>query len=306
MVSVCLLGCGGSLPSSNRYLTSLLVEVNGRKILIDCGEGTQVSMKIQNTGFKDIDVICFTHYHADHVAGLPGLLLTIANSGRVEPITIVGPTGLDRVIEGLTVITPWLPFELKLTEISESENEVGRLTTNLLEENNTYIEWTHGDHSTLCLAYTVNVTRHREFDANKAKQLNIPMQYWKILQKGVAVDSYTPDMVLGKQRRGLKIAYSTDTRPTRNLVQLVRDSDLLVCEGMYGSEEDLPKALRNKHMLFSEAATIALEAEVSELWLTHFSPSLTEPQDYISNATDIFKNTAVGEDRKSKCLKFEQ
>lgn len=302
MINVCLLGSGGSLPSYERALTSLMVEISGKKILIDCGEGTQMSMKRQGTGFKDVDVICFTHYHADHIVSLPGILLSMANSGRVEPITIVGPKGLTKVIEGLTVITPGLPFELKLKEVPISKEII---TLDINEFENTYIQCAYMEHSALCLGYSINVTRQGLFNAAKAKELNIPMKYWKVLQKGESVDGYTPDMVLGEPRRGIKLTYSTDTRPTKNLVKLAQESDLFICEGMYGDPADMDKALKNKHMMFHEAAEMAARAKAKEMWLTHFSPSVVKPEIFLSNATEIFQNTVIGKDRKVTELNYE-
>ena len=117
MIDVCLLGTGGMMPLPNRLLTALFVKYNGRGILIDCGEGTQIAMKKKGISSKPIDVICFTHYHADHVSGLPGLLLTMGNAERTEPLLMVGPKGLERVVNSLRVIAPELPFEIKFLEI---------------------------------------------------------------------------------------------------------------------------------------------------------------------------------------------
>ena len=112
MVELALLGCGGGMPIPERYLSSLLINYKGRKVLIDCGEGTQVSMKILGWGFKSIDVICITHGHGDHIVGLPGLLSTIGNSGRTETITIIGPQGISDIVKGLRVAASYLPYEL--------------------------------------------------------------------------------------------------------------------------------------------------------------------------------------------------
>ena len=103
MIDVCLLGTGGMMPLPYRWLTSLLVRYNGSSLLIDCGEGTQIAMKEKGWSFKPIDVICFTHYHADHISGLPGLLLTMGNAERTEPLTMIGPKGLERVV----TVTRW-------------------------------------------------------------------------------------------------------------------------------------------------------------------------------------------------------
>ena len=121
MLDVCLLGCGGMMPLPRRWLTALMTRYNGSSLMIDCGEGTQVAIKEKGWSFKPIDVICFTHYHGDHISGLPGLLLTMGNADRTEPLTLVGPRGLECVVNALRVIAPELPFEIKFIEITKPE-----------------------------------------------------------------------------------------------------------------------------------------------------------------------------------------
>ncbi|AGK99472.1 ribonuclease Z [Clostridium pasteurianum] len=300
MLDVCLLGCGGSMPVPNRSLTSMLVSSNGSKLLIDCGEGTQVSMKILGSGFKAIDIICFTHYHADHIAGLPGLLLTIANSGRIEPLTIVGPSGLKKVVEGMTVIAPMLPYELKLIEVQQDFYE--------LKLNDMIIHAISCEHTLPCLGYSVEIKRRKKFNKEKAQLNDVPIKLWSILQKGESIQFgkrvFTPDMVLGDERKGIKICYVTDTRPIASLVDFIKEAELFICEGMYGEDDSLEKAIKNKHMLFSEAAALAKEGNVKELWLTHFSPSLKEPEKYLEHTKKIFDNTIVGKDRLCRDINF--
>jgi ribonuclease Z len=302
MLDLCLLGCGGSMPVPYRYLTSLLLNYKGRKLLIDCGEGTQVSMKMVSWGFKSIDTICITHTHADHVVGLPGLLLTIANSDRTEPITIIGPIGLQKVVAGLTVLFPYLPFELEVIEVPEHSSAV----FNFQDIDITAFSV---DHTLPCLGYSFNIKRGKRFDVDTAKENNIPVFLWNKLQKGETVihedREYTPNMVLGEERHGIKLSYFTDTRPFPGLIDYVQSSDLLIAEGMYGDDSHLEKAESNKHMLFSEAAKVALHSKSKELWLTHFSPSLTEPELYLDFTKAIFNNTILGEDRLMKTLFFE-
>lgn len=303
MLDICLLGCGGSLPVPDRSLTALLLSYNGRKVLIDCGEGTQVSMKMVGWGFKTIDVICFTHAHADHVIGIPGLLLTIANSGREEALTIIGPKGFQQILSGLMVVCPVLPFDIYYVE-ADTEGGLNFSVDDLS------ISSIAVDHTMPCVGYSMYIRRARKFDPDKARSNGIPITLWGRLQKGETLEHegtiYNPDMVLGEERRGLKISYFTDTRPTESLVRFVSNSDLLIAEGMYAEDAELGKALKNKHMLFSEAAGIAKEALVKELWLTHFSPSLSDPENYIEIASDIFNNTVIGSDRLIKTLNFSE
>ncbi|MDF2522732.1 MAG: RNAse [Clostridiales bacterium] len=303
MLDVCLLGTGGMMPLPNRWLASLLLRYKGRMLLIDCGEGTQIPMKILGWGFKAIDAMLFTHYHADHIAGLPGLLLSIGNSGRKDPLTLMGPQGLKKVVEGLTVISPELPYELKLIELSDSEESITCL-------NNIFIKSIPVDHGMPCLSYNVDFRRLRKFDAERAKALNVPVMYWKRLQKGEQITlgdrAINPEMVLSEPRKGIKISYCTDSRPTEGLVQLIQESDLFICEGMYGDESDYHKAEQNKHMMFSEAGVLAKQGNVKELWLTHYSPSLIKPEDYIESAKVVFINTIAGRDLLTKSIKYSE
>ena len=121
MLDICLLGSGGMMPLPYRWLTALMVRYNGSSLLIDCGEGTQIAIKEKGWSFKPIDVICFTHYHGDHISGLPGLLLTMGNAERTEPLTLIGPKGLERVVNALRVIAPELPFPIIYKEINGNE-----------------------------------------------------------------------------------------------------------------------------------------------------------------------------------------
>lgn len=308
MLDVCLLGTGGMMPLPNRRLTALLIRFNGRMILIDCGEGTQIPIKMAGWGFRAIDTILFTHYHGDHIAGLPGLLLTLGNSDRIEPLTLIGPPGLKKVVEGLTVITPELPYELRLIELTEGEkaeifpNE--ELIINGLSIKSIWVE-----HAIPCLSYSIELKRPGKFDVARANELNIPIKYWSLLQKGETITLndrvIKPEMVLGEEREGIKICYCTDTRPIESLVDFIKGSDLFVCEGMYGDENDADKAKAKKHMTFLEAGGLAKRGNVKELWLTHYSPSLTEPEKYIDSAKKIFTNTILGADLLTKTIKFK-
>ena len=124
MLDVCLLGCGGMMPLPRRWLTALMTRYNGSSLMIDCGEGTQIAMKEKGWSPKPVDIICFTHYHADHISGLPGLLLTLGNAQRTEPLLMVGPRGLERVVNSLRVIAPDLPFPIVFRELKEKEEVI--------------------------------------------------------------------------------------------------------------------------------------------------------------------------------------
>ena len=301
MLDVCLLGTSGMLPLPGRWLTSLMTRYNGSSLLIDCGEGTQIAIKEKGWSFNPIDVICFTHYHADHISGLPGLLLTIGNSDRTKPITLIGPKGLGKVVSSLRVIAPELPFELNFIELSEPSQH--------LSVNGYEIDAFKVNHAVTCYGYVINIPRIGKFDVERAKALNIPCQAWNKLQHGsdVAIDGvvYTPDMVMGKNRKGIKVTYCTDSRPVQAIVDNAFGSDLFICEGMYGEKDKDAKAKEYKHMTFAEAAELASKAQVKQMWLTHYSPSLVRPQDYVDRIKKIFPNVVAATDGRTVELKFD-
>lgn len=302
MLDICLLGTGGMMPLPYRWLTSLMMRYNGKSILIDCGEGTQIAMKEKGWSSKPIDVICFTHYHADHISGLPGLLLTMGNAERTEPLLLVGPKGLQRVVSALRVIAPELPFEIQFLELTEHNQTI--------EFPDFKIEAFRVNHNVICYGYNLVIERIGKFQLEKAESLGIEKKYWNRLQKGEVIETeagtYTPQMVLGEARKGLKVTYCTDTRPTDSITEHAKKADLFICEGMYGEPDKLEKAKEYKHMTFYEAAKIAKLAEVSELWLTHYSPSLPKPEEYLSQVRSIFKNTITAKDGRSVELMFSE
>ena len=302
MLDVCLLGCGGMMPLPYRWLTSLMTRFNGSSLLIDCGEGTQIAIKEKGWSFKPIDVICFTHYHGDHISGLPGLLLTMGNADRREPLTLIGPKGLERTVNALRVIAPELPFPIQYIEIEGAEQT--------FELNGYRLKAFRVNHNVLCYGYTLEIDRAGKFDPERAKEQQIPQMYWKRLQQGETIELddrvLTPDMVLGPPRKGIKLTYTTDTRPTNSIRENAKDSDLFICEGMYGEKEKAAKAAEYNHMTFYEAAELAKEAGVKEMWLTHYSPSLTRPEEYMDEVRKIFPEAKAGKDKMSAEMKFEE
>ena len=303
MLDICLLGSGGMMPLPYRWLTALMVRYNGSSLLIDCGEGTQIAIKEKGWSFKPIDVICFTHYHGDHISGLPGLLLTMGNAERTEPLTLIGPKGLERVVNALRVIAPELPFPILYKEINGNEE-----TFELADGYR--LKAFRVNHGILCYGYTLELDRAGKFQLQKAMEQEIPKQYWSRLQKGETITDeqavYTPDMVLGPPRKGIKLTYCTDTRPVPAIVENASGSDLFICEGMYGEKDKDAKAREHKHMTFYEAAKLARDAQVGEMWLTHYSPSLTRPEEYMDDVRKIFPAAKAGKDRKSVELDFEK
>ena len=158
--------------------------------------------------------------------------------------------------------------------------------------------------------YSLEILRQGKFSPERAREQGIPLRYWNPLQKGQTIEAdgvtYTPDMVLGPARKGLKVTYTTDTRPTESILKNASGSDLFICEGMYGEDDKLEKAKGYKHMTFREAATLAKQADVGEMWLTHYSPSLAHPEEYIEETRKIFSRTIAAKDGRSISLDFEQ
>ena len=289
------------MPLPYRRLTSLMARFNGMSILIDCGEGTQIAIKEKGWSFKPIDLICFTHYHADHISGLPGLLLTMGNAERKKPLVMIGPRGLTHVVNSLRVIAPELPFPIEFIEIQDMEETY--------TFNGFCIDAFRVQHNVTCYGYSIRVPRTGKFLVDKAREAGVPQCAWNRLQKGelVEVDGvlYTPEMVLGEERKGIKVTYCTDTRPVPMIAKHAEGADLFICEGMYGEPEKKAKAMEYKHMTFLEAAQLAKLAQPKELWLTHYSPSLVRPEPFMDQVRQVFAQARAGEDLKFRQLDFE-
>lgn len=300
MLDICLLGTGGMMPLPYRWLTSMMARYNGTSILIDCGEGTQIAMKEKGWSPKPIDVICFTHFHADHISGLPGMLLTMGNAERTEPLLLVGPKGLSKVVASLRVIAPELPFVIDCLELTEPEQ--------IIQFDDFRIEAFKVNHNVTCYGYSLIIDRIGKFQLEKAIELGIEKKYWNRLQKGENIQlngmTLVPEMVLGPARKGLKVTYCTDTRPTQGIVKNAMNADLFICEGMYGEPDKKAKAKENKHMTFYEAAELAKRAQVEKLWLTHYSPSLNHPEEFLPAVRKIFPAAETCRDGKSLELVF--
>lgn len=302
MLDVVLIGCGGTVPLKNRWLTACYLRCNGSAMLIDCGEGTQIAMKEAGVSLYAIDAICLTHYHADHVSGLPGLLLSLGNEGRTTPLAIYGPMGLTRIVDGLRVIAPELPFALELHEYTQPNKSF--MVSDLM------VTAFAVRHTLPCYGYRMHLPRAGKFDLVRAKENHIPVAVWSTLQKGNSITyngiSYQPQQVLGEPRKGLSVVYCTDTRPLERIATMAQDADLFICEGMYGDAAKQDKACKTLHMTFSEAAQLAKQASVRSMWLTHYSPSLPEPTEYLADAQTIFAATQCGYDGLRTTLRFEE
>lgn len=296
MIDLCTLGTGGTMPLHTRALSSLYVRNGSRALLVDCGEGTQVQIGKLGWGFLRIEALLLTHFHADHCSGVPGMLLALTKAGRTEPFHIWGPAGLTRVIHGLRVIAPKLTYEVILHEMTEAEEH--------FEAAGLQICAFPLEHGIPCYGFRFSLPRPRKFLPEKARELGIPVKLWGLLQRGESVDGWESDQVLGPPREGLSFVYATDTRPTAVISEMGSGTDCMILEGMYGEEEDLPKALKNAHMLFRESAALAREAGTKELVLTHFSTSVEEPEAFLPAAQAVFPETVCAADGMTWTLSY--
>ena len=298
MAEICLLGTGGMLPLKDRFLTSLYAEYGGKAILIDCGEGTQVAMVKHGLKMSRIEMLLITHAHADHVTGLPGLLLSIGNCSRTLPLEIYFPESCRSTIESLMSVCGHLPYETVLHGLPEHEpvsfkaesiDPMLTVTTVPLR------------HSVDCIGYSLELTRKPVFEPEKAKSLEVPVEYWKKLHAGETVElddgrRITPDAVTGEKRPPLKVTYTTDSLPIDSISEAAKGADLFICEGMYGTPDKKQSMNEKGHMLMQDACEIAAEAGVKRLWLTHYSPAEKDPVQYAEELKEIFPETEVPDD----------
>ncbi len=294
MLDVCLPGTGGMMPLPERWLSCCWIEYQGKALLIDCGEGTQIALKKAGCKLSRLEILMITHFHADHIAGLPGLLLTLGNTTRHAPLTIIGPTGLKSVVSALTVIAAALPYPVELIEINDK-------TEGYLEDDNFLISYLPLAHQITCLGYRISLKRKPVFNPQKAELLGIPKKLYKQLHSGQAVSlddgrRIEPEMVLDGKREPISVCFITDSKLTEAMTTLAQGANLLICEGMHGDDEMRSKTTEKGHMIFSESAHLAKRAGVKQLWLTHYSPGLKDPEAYIDTAKSVFPNTILGYD----------
>ena len=278
MVDVCLPGTGGFMPLPDRWLTCCWLEYRGRALLVDCGEGTQIALRAAGCKLSRLDTLLLTHYHADHVAGLPGLLLTLGNSGaRAEPLTVAGPPGLRQVLQALLVVAP-LCYPLELVELPPG----GELDC----WDGLSVSCLPLEHRIPCYGYRMTVRRKPVFNPGKAEALGVPRACWRTLHAGEAVRledgrSFYPEQVLDGAREPVVVSYATDTLPVDAVAKLGEGADLMIAEGMYGDDGMAERLGEKTHSLFSQSAALAARAGAKRLWLTHYSPALTDPEEWI-------------------------
>jgi ribonuclease Z len=270
-----VLGCGGMMPLPYRHLTSVLLRRDGDLFLFDCGEGTQVSLRRLNLKWKKIDAIFISHTHADHITGLPGILMLSSQVERKEPLYIYGPPKIKEYVEtSRKVLDMYINYPIVIKEITAP--------CVVHSGKDFYIRAFPLEHTKTCVGYTLEeLDRPGEFFPDKAMELNVPCgPMWSQLQSGFEVtladgSVVKPEQVLGSKRSGRKFSFVTDTLYKPSIANEVRGSDLLICEGMF--EKDLiDQAKEKKHMTAEQAAIIARDANVRRMCMIHYSPRYTD------------------------------
>lgn len=293
-----VLGCGGMMPLPYRHLTSVLLRRDGDLFLFDCGEGTQVSLKRLNLKWKKIDAIFISHTHADHVTGLPGMLMLSAQVDRTEPLYIYGPPKVREYVEtSRQVLDMYINYPIIIKEITAP--------CVVHEGKDFYIRAFPLSHTKTCVGYTLEeLDRPGEFNPEKAESLGIPRgPLWGKLQRGEEVTSadgriIRPGDVMGEKRSGRKFSFVTDTQYLPSIAREVQGSDLLICEGMFTDDcED--QAKEKKHMTARQAATIARDANASRMAMIHYSPRYTDREldVLLKQAQEVYPKAELTKDR---------
>jgi ribonuclease Z len=294
-----VLGCGGMMPLPNRHLTSVLLRREGELFLFDCGEGTQVSLRRLNLRWKKISVIFISHTHADHVTGIPGLLMLSSQVDRDDPLYIIGPPRIaDYVEASRRVLDMYINYEIIVQEITSPGI--------VYKGDGFHVRCFPLVHTKPCYGFTLEEEkRPGEFHPEKAEALKIPVgKLWGKLQKGENIKTedgriIKPEDVMGKPRMGRKFSFVTDSLAIPEISTHVIGSDLFVCEGMFGRDltED---AHSKKHMTAEEAAKIAAASSgIKKLALIHYSPRYTEYElkMILKEAQVYFPDTVLTRDR---------
>jgi ribonuclease Z len=285
-LDVVFLGTAASAPTARRGLPATLIRRGGEKLLVDCGEGTQRQL-VRSVGLVEIDEVFLTHFHADHVLGIPGLLKTYGLQARSAPLQICGPQGLGRLFDVLGPVIGRLPFELNLVELDEGE-ELGRDGYRVVPF--------AADHGVRALGYAlIEDDRPGRFDESRARELGVtPGPDFGRLQRGETVDGVRPEQVVGRDRAGRRIVVSGDTSPAQTVEVYAHAAEVLVHEATFCDDEKA-RARETGHSTARQAAELARDAGVHLLALTHLSTRYFA-RDVRDEARAVFANTVVPRD----------
>ncbi len=286
------LGTSSAIPTSRRNHSAIALKAFGEIMLFDCGEGTQLQLSKSKISPMKITRIFITHFHGDHILGLPGLIQSMAFMGRKEPLHVFGPKGLVSLINNVRNLGYYsLGFQIYMHEIIEGT---------ILEEESYRVSCYPMKHTILNFAYKIEEKRRPKFIKEKALALGIkPGPNFGMLQKGIPVyvgnKTIMPEQVLGGERKGIKIVYSGDTCPSKDMVKFAEDADILIHESTFeAAYED--KSYETGHSTSKQAADIAKKAKVKKLFLTHISTRYKKSDLIEAEAREIFNNSVVAED----------
>ena len=303
MITLTMLGTSALLPIPGRALASVFLECGGHGILFDCGEGTQSAARAAGVSLMRMDLLALTHYHGDHIFGIPGLLQTMHSMNRTKPLILTGPAGLEAQMRPILQLAGSLSFDLSLMPMPEA----GRFLSESLE--GARLTAFPTEHRVPSQGYCFELERKGRFQPDNADALGIPRKLWGQLQKGETVvcegQVFSPAQVMGEKRKGLRVVFSGDTTCCKSLTEAAKGSDLLILEGTYGDSADVQLATERGHMTFAMAAETAKAAGARKLWLTHFSQRLEEPDSYLPFAAEIFPETVVCKDGMQMTLSFD-
>lgn len=302
-----ILGCGGTMPLPYRHLTSVLLRRNGELFLFDCGEGTQVSLRALNLKWKKISAIFISHTHADHITGLPGILMLSSQVERNEPLYIYGPPKVKEYVEmSRKVLDMYINYPIVVKEI--------KAPCIVHSGEDFYIRSFPLEHTKICVGYTLEeLDRPGKFEVEKAKASGVPEgPLWGKLQRGESVTLEDGRIVeaievVGKPRAGRKFSFVTDTLYLPSIAKEVQGSDLLVCEGMF-AEKLLDQAKEKKHMTAKQSARIARDSASKKLYLIHYSPRYNdyELKTLLSEARSVFPEVELSRDRTQIEIPYEE
>jgi ribonuclease Z len=285
-LDVLFVGTAGSVPSARRGLPATLLRRGGDRLLFDCGEGTQRQL-LRSTGLVELEEVFITHFHADHVLGLPGMLKTFALRGRELPLKVYGPAGLRALFGVFKPIVGRVTFPIELYELDPNDE---------LERDGYRIAAYATDHGISSLGYAVvEGTRPGAFDPDRARELGVtPGPDFGRLQEGETVNGVTPDQVMGEPRRGRRVVIGGDTAPCEMTRLVAFEADLLVHEATF-LDEEAERAAETRHSTARQAAELAAAAGATMLALTHISPRYGG-REVRDEARSVFENTVVPRD----------
>ena len=308
MLTITLLGTAATMPLPDRALTAAVAECGGRSLLFDCGEGTQAAARRAGVNLMKLDAVCLTHYHGDHLFGLPGLLQTLGCQGRVRPLTVYGPEGMEPVWTAVRALTGPLPYPVRAVPLGTEPVALDALGG-----------WPAGaqlcpfgtKHRVPSRGYRLELPRAGRFDPVRAQALGVPMAQWRLLQRGQSVPlehggTAAPEQVLGPARRGLRFVFSGDTAPCAALEEAARQADLLICDATYPAAEQESQARQYGHSTFGQSAALAARAGAKRLWLAHYSPMITDPAEALPAAQAVFPAAECGYDGKQIRLQYDE